>query len=228
MVENVRKTIMTPKKGTDHKRPAALNKERILRAAIALADKNGIESLSMRKLAQELGFEVMSLYNHVSNKEEILDAIVDLVASEIEPPSSDAEWKAAMRQSSDSAHKVLLQHPWAARLWWTTTTGNARLVYQESLLRRLREAGFSVELTYHAYHALTMHIVGFTIQELSIQIEKGDLAALAAKFLGETATDEYPNFVEHVMQHVEGSIYENEFEFVLNLLLDGLDRARNT
>ena len=219
---------MTPKKGSGHKRPPALNKERILRAAIALADKNGIESLSMRRLAQELGFEVMSLYNHVSNKDEILDAIVDLVASEIEPPSSDADWKTAMRKSSDSAHKTLLQHPWAARLWWTTTAGTARLAYQESLLRRLREAGFPIELTYHAYHALTMHIVGFTIQELSIQFEKGDLAALAAKFLGETATDEYPNFVEHVMQHVEGSIYENEFEFVLNLLLDGLDRARSS
>lgn len=218
---------MTQKNGTSQKRPNSLKKERILRVAIALADKNGIESLSMRRLAQELGFEAMSLYNHVSNKNEILDGIVDLVASEIEPPSSDAEWKTAIRQSSDSAHKTLLQHPWAAGLWWTTTTGAARLAYQESLLRRLREAGFPIDLTYHAYHALTMHIVGFTIQELSIQFEKGDLAALAAKFLGETGTEDYPNFVEHVMQHVEGSIYENEFEFVLNLLLDGLERARN-
>jgi AcrR family transcriptional regulator len=219
---------MTPRSGTGHKRHTPLNKERVLRAAIVLADKNGIESLSMRKLAQKLGFEVMSLYNHVSNKDEILDGIVDLVAGEIEPPSRDVDWKSAMRQSADSAHKTLLRHPWAARLWWSSTPGTARLTYLESLLQRLREAGFSKELTYHAYHALTMHIVGFTIQQLSIQFEKEDLAELAAKFLSETATDEFPNFVEHVMQHTKGTVHENEFEFVLNLLLDGLDRARST
>lgn len=195
---------------------------------MVLADERGIESLSMRKLAQELGFEVMSLYNHVSNKDEILAGIVDLVAHEIEPPSSDVEWKAAMRQSADSAHQVLLRHPWAARLWWTSTPGTARLAYLESLLRRLREAGFSKELTYHAYHALTMHIVGFTIQQLSLKFDQEDIGELVAKFLGEIAMDEFPNFVEHAMQHVEGSVHDNEFEFVLNLILDGLDRARSS
>lgn len=217
---------MAPKNGLGIEAHAPLSKERVLRAAIVLADKRGIEALSMRKLAQELGFEVMSLYNHVSNKDEILGGIVDLVAGEIDPPSSDVEWKMAIRQSADSAHKILLRHPWAARLWWTTAPGAARLAYLESVLGRLREAGFSKELTYHAYHALTMHIVGFTIQQLSFQFEQEDIAELAAKFLSETATDQYPNFVEHVMQHVEDSVHEDEFEFVLNLILDGLDRAR--
>lgn len=219
---------MTPRSSTGHKRHVPLNKERVLRAAMVLADKSGIESLSMRKLAQKLGFEVMSLYNHVSNKDEILDGIVDLVAGEIELPSSDVDWKTAMRQSAGSAHKTLLRHPWAARLWWTSTPGNARLIYLESLLRRMREAGFSRELTYHAYHALTMHIVGFTIQQLSLQFEQEDLTALAAKFLAEITMDEFPNFVEHAMQHVEESVPGNEFEFILNLILDGLDRARST
>src|SRR5204863_5395380 len=109
-----------------------LSSERVLQAAMAFADLHGIDSLSMRKLAKELGYEVMSLYNHVSDKDAILDGLVDLVAAEIEPVATEVEWRSAMRASVTSARRALLQHPWAVGLWWERRAGPARLAYMES------------------------------------------------------------------------------------------------
>ena len=145
-----------------------LSRERVLRAAIDHADAGGIAALSMRKLAGELGVEAMSLYNHVANKDDLLAGIVELVASEIEDPSDAVDWKAAIHRSAMSAHAVLLRHRWAAGLTMRVTSlSPARLRWHECVLRTLREAGFSADLTHHAYHALESHIMGFTLWPVS-------------------------------------------------------------
>ena len=204
---------------------------------MALADSDGIEALSMRRLAQELGVEAMSLYHHVANKGEILDGIVDLAVSEIELPSGEEEWDVAIRKCATSAHEAFLRHPWACSLVMSPGSSqighSARLRYIEWLLRRLREGGFSAELTYHAYHAVDSHVLGFTMWQLghsaaAKSLGSGqDLADLAARFVGEMRADGYPYLAEHAEQHVAAASDEGEgeFEFGLDLILDGLKRA---
>jgi AcrR family transcriptional regulator len=210
----------------------------VLHAAIRLADQGGIESLTMRKLAQALGVEAMSLYNHVANKGDLVDGIADLVVSEIELPSTAQDWDVAIRKCAISAHEAFLRHPWACNLVMsptsTRTARTPRLRYMEWLLRRLGEAGFSPELTYHAYHALDSHILGFTLWQLghsAAATDLGgakDLADFAAAFLRELRAGDYPHLAKHVEQHLTASSDdgEREFEFGLNLILDGLKRAR--
>ena len=208
-----------------------LSRERVLRAAIALADEGGIEALSMRRLGQELGVEAMSLYNHVANKDDILDGIVDLILSEIELPSGGNDWKAALRQSAISTHDALMRHPWACSLAMSPPRiVPIRIRRTEWMLERLREAGFSAELTYHAYHALDSHLWGFTLWELGHSLSADDLPGLAAAFLRQFPADEYPYLHEHVEQHVAGFGRDEKgaFEFVLDLILDGLERLRET
>ena len=193
----------------------------------------------MRKLARSLGVEAMSLYNHVANKADLVDAIVDLVVTEIELPSGE-NWDVAIRKCAISAHEALLRHPWACSLVMSpnNTAGvlTPRLRYMEWLLRRLREAGFPPKLTYSAYHTLDSHILGFTLWQLghsagasAIRGER-DLADFAARFLRELPAADYPYFAEHVEQHVAapGDDGAREFEFGLDLILDGLQRLRDT
>jgi AcrR family transcriptional regulator len=226
----IRWTAMPRKTGANAQPRAPLSKERVLRAAITLADEGGIEALSMRRLAQELGVEAMSLYNHVANKDDILAGIVDLVVEEMEAPSKDADWKVAMRQSAISAHEALLRHRWACSLMMSSTgVRAARLRHSEAILATLREAGFSPDLTHHAYHALESHIIGFTLWQVSLPFETEDLAQIGAAFLRELPADEYPYFFEHVMQHLEPSDEDQSaFEFGLDLILDGLERLRDS
>ena len=145
-----------------------LSKERVLRAAVALADERGAAELTMRKLAKELGVEAMSLYNHVANKDEILAGILDLVASEFELPSEAGDWKTAMRRHAISSRDALLRHRWATSLWMSAQGGGtARLRNGDWMLRTLREAGFSRDLIYHAFHILESYILGYTMQQLN-------------------------------------------------------------
>ncbi len=183
----------------------------------------------MRKLAQELGVEAMSLYNHVANKDDLLEGIVELVASEIDLAPDGADWKTAIRRRAISAHEVLSRHPWACGLWMSGETfGGARVQYAESLLRGLREAGFSKDLTYHAFHALQSHVLGFTLQERSLEFDADELKELAARFLREFPADEYPDLAEHIRQHMEpNAAHQGTFEFGLDLILDGLERLRD-
>ncbi|HLE98681.1 MAG TPA: TetR/AcrR family transcriptional regulator C-terminal domain-containing protein [Gaiellaceae bacterium] len=201
----------------------------MLRAAVGLADDGGIESLSMRKLGQALGVEAMSLYNHVANKDDLLDGMVDLVWSEIELPSSGGDWRTAMRASAISAYDVLRRHPWACGLAMSRPSIlPARLRYMEAILGGLRQAGFTPGLAFHAYHALDSHVIGFTLWAIGHSIPAGDdLADLAESFLREIAA-EHPFIAEHVEQHLAGfgREGEGEFAFVLDLILDGLERAR--
>ncbi len=199
----------------------------MLRVAIQIADKNGIESLTMRNLARRLGVEAMTLYHYVANKDDILKDIVDLVVSEIEVPSEGGEWRAALHRSAVSAHQVLLHHPWACSLMMSPARiGPARLRYMESLLGRLRGAGFSAEMTHHAYHALDSHILGFTMWEVGYSTGIKELPDSGATLRREISLDEYPYLVEHMGQHGKPTRGDGEFGFGLDLILDGLEKIR--
>lgn len=206
-----------------------LNRDRVLRAAIALADEHGIDALSMRRLGQELGVEAMSLYNHVANKDDLESGIVEIVLGEIEVPSG-ADWKAALRRTAISSHDAFVRHRWACSLMMRASgVSPARMRWMEAVLRTLREAGFSADLTHHAYHALDSHITGFTLWQVSMPFEtKEELDDIAGWFLSQIPTDEYPYVVEHAHQHLEPASPDgkSEFEFGLDLILDGLERLR--
>jgi AcrR family transcriptional regulator len=206
-----------------------LTRDRVLRAAMQLADEGGIKSVSMRKIAQELGVEAMSLYNHVASKDDIVDGIVDLVATEIDLAPDGVDWKSAMRRRGISAHEVLLQHPWAANLWMSSQTfGGARMRFADTVLRGFREGGFSEELTYHAFHVFQSHVMGFTMYVASLDFDAEELEQLAATFLETFPADEYPDLALHIRQHSEpGDEHEGTFEFGLDLVLNGLERLRD-
>ncbi|HEX5246274.1 MAG TPA: TetR/AcrR family transcriptional regulator C-terminal domain-containing protein [Gaiellaceae bacterium] len=205
----------------------ALNRDRVVRAAVRLADKGGIESLTMRRLGQSLGVEAMSLYNHVRNKDDLLDGIVDLVLDEIELPAADGNWEAAVRRTAISAHDALRRHQWACSLVMSRFRP-ARIVYIDALLSTLREAGFSPQAAYHGYHALDSHILGFTLWELGHSMDTEGPAEAASAFLERFPADEYPYMIEHMHQHLDGSLRDGtgDFEFGLELILDGLKRMR--
>jgi AcrR family transcriptional regulator len=204
-----------------------LSRDRILRAALELVDDGGIESLSMRKLGQALGFEAMSLYNHVANKDDVIDGILDLVLAEGELPSPTGDWDGAVRSSAVSVHAALRRHPWApAVVMAPGRLRPARLRYMDSLLGRLRDAGFSAETTYHAYHVLDGHIFGFSLWEASHSYGDADASEMLAAFERTITADEYPYLREHGEQHfAEGPHHDvSAFEFGLDLILDGLKK----
>lgn len=203
-----------------------LTRERVLEAAIALADASGIDGLSMRRLGQEVGVEAMSLYHHVGKKDELIAAIVDLVVQEFEHPSPDLHWKEALRRAAVSAHETLLRHPWAASLILSGSESVARLRQMDAILGTLRRAGFSAAMTDHAYHALDSHIMGFTLWIVGLNLPSGEeFRALADSFLEQLPREEFPYLVEHVEEHLKPRDGVNEFEFGLNLILDGLERS---
>jgi AcrR family transcriptional regulator len=208
-----------------------LGRERVLRAAIDLADRDGIESLSMRKLGQEVGVEAMSLYNHVRNKEDILNGMVDVVFSEIDVPSGPTDWVTAMRQRAISARQALLRHPWAIGLMESRAQpGPATLKHHDSVLRSLRTAGFSVDMAAHAYSVLDSYIYGFTLNELSLPLDNStQIAEVAANIFRESPMNEYPHLAEMAIERAmkPGYDYGDEFEFGLDLILDGLKRAQD-
>ena len=205
-----------------------LSRERVLRAAVALADQDGVGSLSMRKLAKELGVEAMSLYHHVANKDDILNGIVDVVFGEIDIPA-ETDWQAAMRRRAISARKALQRHPWAIGLMDSRSTpGPATLRHHEAVLRTLRNAGFSVKMAAHAFSVLDSYIYGFALQETSLPFETSDeLAAVAETILEDMPTDEYPHLTEMAVEHAlrPGYDHGDEYEFGLDLIIEGLDSA---
>jgi len=206
-----------------------LTRDRILQAALAVADESGIEALTMRRLGQTLGFEAMSLYNHVANKDDVLDGILDLVLAETEPPSPDEEWDTAVRSSAISVHDALRRHTWAAGLLMSPgRVRPARLAYMDRLLGRLRQAGFSAETTYTTYHVLDGHIFGFSLWETSHTYTPEQAEALAARFTEEIVLDEYPHLHEHAQQHFDEGPHRHvsAFEFGLDLILEGLQKLR--
>ena len=221
--------IRTPERT---KRRTPLSRERVLRAAIALADEGGFESLTMRRLAKELGVEAMSLYNHVANKDDLLDGMVDLVFAEIELPSTDGDWRTAMRRRAVSTREALNRHRWAIGLMeGRSSHGPANLSLHNAVLGCLRAAGFSLEMTVHAYSVQDSYIYGFALQERDMSSESADdFAAEAQRQMHayQAVLADYPHLVEVVGGYVAkaGFDYATEFLFGLDLILDGLDRLR--
>ncbi|MCU1615418.1 MAG: putative transcriptional regulator, TetR family protein [Frankiales bacterium] len=206
-----------------------LTRERVLHAAVALADESGSESLSMRKLGEAVGVEAMSLYHHVANKDDLLDGMIDVVFGEIELPSDCGDWMGAMRQRALSARRVLGRHGWAIRFMESRTApGPSTLRHHDAVLGCLRNAGFSVPLAAHAFSVLDSYIYGFALQERSLPFDTPEQTAeLAQEILARVPVDEYPHLAELTAEHVlqPGYNYGNEFAFGLDLILEGLDRA---
>jgi AcrR family transcriptional regulator len=222
---------MSSSEPTTETRPP-LSRERVLETAVRLADRHGIEWLSMRKLADELGVAAMSLYYYVPNKGELIDGMIDIVFSEIEPPSLELDWKTAMRRRALSTREALNRHRWAVgHMEGRTDHGPANLRLHDAVLGCLRAAGFSVPMTVHAYSVQDAYIYGFALQESDMSSETpDDFAAEAQRQMSayEDVLADYPHLVEVVGGHVaqSGYDYDKEFLFGLDLILDALDALR--
>jgi AcrR family transcriptional regulator len=205
-----------------------LTRELVLKAAVALADESGSESLSMRRLGEAVGVEAMSLYNHVANKEDLLDGMIDVVFGEIDLPAG-GDWKTAMRQRGISARRVLSRHGWAIGFMESRTSpGPATLRHHDAVIGCLREAGFSIELAAHAFAVLDSYIYGFALQERRLPFPTPEESAEQAQdILAGLPADTYPHLAELTTQHVLRAGYDHgdEFEFGLDLILDGLERT---
>jgi AcrR family transcriptional regulator len=210
-----------------------LTKERVIGAAVALADRDGLDSLSMRRLADELGAGAMSLYHYVSNKEQLEDEMIDVVFSEIEPPSTDVDWKTALRRRATSTRAALNRHRWAVGLMeGRAKNGPAGARLHDAVLGCLREAGFSIEMTVQAYSVQDAYIYGFALQEKGLPFESAEESAAVAEGQGwemEALAAEYPYLAEVVAGHVAevGYDFTEAFEYGLDLILDALGRRRD-
>ncbi len=209
-----------------------VSRERALRVAIEVADAGGLVDLTMRRIADELGVEAMSLYHHVPSKDAILDGMVDLVFREIDLPSRDVDWKTAMRRRAASMRAVLLRHRWAISLMESRTTpGHATLAHHDAVLGCLRAAGFSIELTAHAYAVLDSYIYGFVHTEIQLPFETTEEThVLASEMLAAFPVDTFPHLAELMKEHISkpGYAFGNEFDYGFELILDGLERARGS
>lgn len=216
---------MVKRSGSKNRR-IPLRKDQILRAAIAVADASGIDALSMRSLGNTLGVEAMSLYKHVSNKDDLLDGMVDMVIGEFTLPAIGGDWKKAMRQRGLSAHEVLMRHPWATLLIASRmNVGPAMFRYIDATLGCLREAGFSHALADHGWNALDSYIYGFTLQQLNFPIEPSEYSSAARAFLPMIPADKFPYLHSGTRVVAEGKHDGiNDIRFGLDLILDGLER----
>jgi AcrR family transcriptional regulator len=207
-----------------------LSRERVLRAAIIHADAGGLEALTMRQLAEELEVAPMALYRHIANKDDLIDAMVDVVFSEIGLPAGGADWKTAMRERAISLRDVLLRHRWAIGLMESRRSpGPANLRHHDAVLGKLRAAGFSVGMAAHAYSLLDSYIYGFALTKMNLPFDtKAKVAEVAQEMLEPFPVNEYPNLVEFITQHAMKPRYDygDEFEYGLDVLLDGLERVQ--
>jgi AcrR family transcriptional regulator len=210
-----------------------MTRERILRAAVALADEGGVESLSMRRLAQELGVVPMALYKHVAGKDELLDGMIDLVVAEIDPPIEGADWKTTMRERILSARRALLRHPWATSVLESRGEPTPTVIgYIDSMMGVFLDGGFSVDLMHHAMHVMGSRILGFSQELFDDTASMPDEEAAA---MWSQVADVYPNIAKLIpvaLDTHEGPVVgggcddQFEFEFALDLVLDGLERLR--
>ena len=220
-----------PEPATDPLAP--LSQARVLETAVAFADRHGLESLSMRKLGDELGAGAMSLYHYVANKEQLIDGMVDIVFGEIEPPSLELDWRTAMRRRALSTRAALNRHRWAVGLMEGRTAGPASLRIREAILGCLREAGFSIEMTIQAYSVQDAYIYGFALQERSLPFESAEESTAVAESTAQRVADlaeHFPYLAETVAGHVAtvGYDFTTAFEYGLDLILDALEKRRET
>ncbi len=206
-----------------------LTAERVIEGAVALADEIGIDAFTIRKLADAIDAKPMTIYYHVPNKEAIIDGMVDYVFAQIELPPEDLDWRSAILVRARSMREVLARHPWASPLMESRTNpGMATLGHHDAVLGCFRRAGFSLELTGHAYAVIDAFLYGFALQEASLPATGGeDMAELAGTMAEQMPTDMLPHLAEFTVDHVlqPGWDFGNEFEFGINLILDGLEAA---
>lgn len=208
-------------------RPARISRDQVLRAARSIADADGIEAVTMQRIARSIGAEPMSLYRHVTNKEDLLDGLIDLVFGEIAVPSPDEPWRDAMRRRAISARQVLRRHPWAVGLMESRThPGPANLAHHEAVLANLFAAGFSPTQATRAYNIVDSYVYGFALQEHSLPIANpDDLVEIAPEMLAQYQAGRYPNLASVATALVaSGFRYGDEFEPGLDLIIDGLER----
>jgi AcrR family transcriptional regulator len=207
-----------------------LTRERVLRAAIAHADTGGLETLSMRPLADVLGVAPMALYRHVASKDDLIDGMVDVVFGEVELPAADGEWRAAMRRRAISLRDVLSRHRWAIGLMESRRhPGQANLRHHDAVIGSLRAGGFDMAMVAHAYSVLDAYIYGFALTKMNLPFEGGaDVADVAQSMLEPFPANEYPNLMAFITEHAmqPGYDFGDEFEYGLDLILDGLERVR--
>lgn len=208
---------------TKRSAPVRLDRDRIVGAAIELADEAGIDALSMRTVARRLGCGVMSLYNHVEHKDELLTLMADVVATEVADPPGDVPPLLGVRAFAVATRAALVAHPWAAELWLRHLPGPARSRHMERFLQLLHESGLSPELAHLGYHAVTDHVLGYSLQEVAMTMGGDDPEATARAYLRRIDDGDHPHSVAHVREHLEGRT-ASSFEVVLDLLLDGLVR----
>lgn len=216
---------------TDTGQRQPLNRERVLRAALALADRDGLGALTMRRLGQELGVEAMSLYKYVAHKDEVLDGIAELVLGEFELPTEDVDWREDMRRRAVSARAALARHPCWTVLLSRSRPGPAMLRNLDSVIGSLRRGGFSVAMAAHAFSLLDSYIYGFAAQEVSLPFNTPDeLVELTGSIMEQFRPEDYPHLAEMgtdlIMQ--PGYDHSTQFAYGLELILDGLERARDT
>jgi AcrR family transcriptional regulator len=219
---------MTTRTTTPARHRIALTRERVLETAMKLSDHGGLESLSMRKLGQALGVEAMAVYYHFASKERVLDGIVDLVFGEIDLPVVGAEWKTAMRRRAISVRDALLRHRWAIGLMESRTNpGPANLRHHDAVIGCLRAAGFDMAMAAHAYSLLDSYIYGFALTKMNLPFEDtSEIVEMAESMLAPFPMGEYPNLADFITEHAmkPGYDYADEFEYGLDVILDGLDR----
>ncbi len=218
------KSVTASNDGGAIRRP--LTAERVIVGAVALADEIGIDAFTIRKLADAIDVKPMTIYHHVPNKEAIIDGMVDYVFSEIDLPPSDLDWRSAVLIRSRSMRQVLAKHPWASPLMESRTSpGAATLQHHEAVLGCFRSAGFTLEATGHAYAVLDAFLYGYALQEATLPATGGEeMAQFAAQIAHQMSPDEFPHLAEFTIEYVlqPGYDFGNEFEFGLNLILDGL------
>jgi len=222
-------TTKTTADGAHPEPRTPLSRERVLTAALELADAEGLRAVSMRRVAARLGVEAMSLYHYVRSKDELLAGILERVLSEIELPRAGTPWKAALRSTALAAHATLDRHRWAAAVLMTpASSSRTRMDWMEAMLASLAAADLPLGLADHAYHALDSYVIGFTLWQSSISYSGAQLDELGRKFLATLPTDELPHIEEHVRWHLGGSTGQGlrAFEAGLDMFLDGLDLAR--
>ena len=212
-----------------------LDVDKIVAGGIALADEEGVDGLTMRRLAEQLGFKVMALYNHVANKDELLRLMVDAVGGSIPIPPDDEEPMRAVRVHAIATRAAFVRHPWAPVLWQRYLPGPNRIDHMEALLRTINRSGLPPDVAHHGFHAVTNHVLGYTLQELAMDFggadggaddgvddaADDDAAAVMAEFLATVSTDRHPHTIAHVHQHMNGDT-ASSFELVLDLILNGL------
>ncbi|EYR62488.1 AcrR family transcriptional regulator [Actinotalea ferrariae CF5-4] len=210
-----------------------LSRERIVDAAIALADDKGVEGLTMRALGRALGVEAMSLYHHVPNRDDVLDGVVDRIYAEFYAPVVGGDWKDELRRRSHSARAVIRRHPWVIPLMNARSTpGLSTLAHLDAVIGVLRSAGFSLPMTAHAFALVDAHLYGFLAQEVSLPISPGQGVQEIADGIAETTdmAEHFPHLAELVAGHAlqPGYDFGDEFEYGLELVLEGLERDLRT